>query len=411
MKKSVLKKYAELIVKVGINLKKKQEVIVQAELDCPEFVEMVVSECYKAGASKVNVEWSHQPVSKLHAKGRSLDVMSKVEEWEKAKLQHRLDVLPAMIYLLSEDPDGMKGINQEKYQKASQARYKVIKPYRDAMDNKYQWCIAAVPGEKWAKKVFPGLSKAKAKEKLWEAILISSRVNPDGSDSPIENWKNHNLDLQKKCDYLNSLGIETLEYTSSNGTNLKVGLIEDALFMGGGETTLLGNFFNANIPSEEIFVTPKRGEAEGIVYSTKPLSFRGELIENFYVKFENGKVVETHAEKNGELLKIMTEMDEGAAYLGECALVPFSSPINKSGILFYNTLFDENAACHLALGEGFANCIKDFDKYTLEECRKKGINESIIHEDFMIGSEDLSIVAHTRDGRHVQIFKDGEWAF
>lgn len=411
MKKSVLKKYAELIVKVGINLKKKQEVIVQAELDCPEFVEMVVSECYKAGASKVNVEWSHQPVTKLHAKGRSLEVMSKVEEWEKAKLQHRVDVLPAMIYLLSEDPDGMKGINQEKYQKASQARYKVIKPYRDALDNKYQWCIAAVPGEKWAKKVFPGLSKSKAKEKLWEAILISSRVNPDGSDSPIENWKNHNLDLQKRCDYLNSLGIETLEYTSSNGTNLKVGLIEDALFMGGGETTLLGNFFNANIPSEEIFITPKRGQAEGIVYSTKPLSFRGELIENFYIKFENGRVTETHAEKNGELLKIMVGMDEGASYLGECALVPYSSPINKSGILFYNTLFDENAACHLALGEGFANCIKDFDKYTLEECRKKGINESIIHEDFMIGSEDLSIVAHTRDGSHVQIFRDGEWAF
>ena len=411
MKKSVLKKYAELIVKVGVNLKKKQEVMIQAELDCPEFVEMVVSECYKAGASKVMLEWSHQPVSKLHAKHRTLDVMSKVEEWEKAKLQHRLDTLPAMIYLLSDDPDGMKGINQEKYQKASQARYKVIKPYRDAMDNKYQWCIAAVPGVKWAKKIFPNLSKSKAIEKLWEAILISSRVSPDGSDDPIKNWNDHNENLQKKCDYLNSLGIETLEYSSSNGTALKVGLIEDALFMGGGETTLLGNFFNANIPSEEIFITPKRGEAEGIVYSTKPLSFRGELIEDFYIRFENGKVVETHAEKNGELLKIMVGMDDGAAYLGECALVPYSSPINKSGILFYNTLFDENAACHLALGEGFANCIKDFDKYTLEQCREKGINESIIHEDFMIGSADLSIVAHTRDGRDVQIFKDGEWAF
>ena len=411
MKKTVLKKYAELIVRVGVNLKKKQEVIVQAELDCPEFVEMVVSECYKAGASKVTVEWSHQPISKIHAKNRTLSVMSRVEEWEKAKLQHRLDTLPAMIYLLSDDPDGMKGLDQEKYQKASQARYKVIKPFRDALDNKYQWCIAAVPGEKWAKKVFPELSKTKAKEKLWEAILTASRVSPDGSDNPIENWKKHNEDLQSRCAFLNSLGIDTLEYLSSNGTSLKVGLIEDALFMGGGETTLYGNFFNANIPSEEIFVTPKRGKAEGIVYSTKPLSYRGELIENFYIKFENGRVVETHAEKNGELLKIMTEMDDGAGYLGECALVPYSSPINKSGILFYNTLFDENAACHLALGEGFANCIKDFDKYTLEECREKGINESIIHEDFMIGCDDLSIVAHTRDGRDVQIFKNGEWAF
>ena len=411
MKKSVLKKYAELIVKVGINLKKKQEVIVQAELDCPEFVEMVVSECYKAGASKVNVEWSHQPVSKLHAKGRSLAVMSKIEEWEKAKLQHRVDTLPAMIYLLSEDPDGMKGINQEKYQKASQARYKVIRPYRDAMDSKYQWCIAAVPGEKWAKKIFPGLSKAKAKEKLWEAILTASRVAPDGSDDPIKNWNDHNEDLHKKCDYLNSLRIETLEYKSSNGTDFRVGLIEDALFLGGGENTLSGNFFNPNIPSEEIFISPKKGVADGIVYSTKPLSFRGELIDNFYIKFENGKVTETHAEKNDELLKIMVGMDENAGYLGECALVPYSSPINKSGILFYKTLFDENAACHLALGAGFTSCIKDFEKYTLEECRQKGINESIIHEDFMIGSDDLSIVAHTRDGKTVQIFKDGEWAF
>lgn len=411
MKKSVLKKYAELIVKVGINLKKEQEVIVQAELDCPEFVETVVNECYKAGASNVTVEWSHQPISKIHAKNRKLSVMSRVQEWEKAKLQHRVDTLPAMIYLISEDPDGMKGIDRVKYQKASQARYKVIKPFRDEMDNKYQWCIAAVPGEKWAKKVFPELSKVRAKEKLWEAILSASRVSPDGSDDPVANWKNHNRDLQKRCDYLNSLGIDELEYRSSNGTDFKVGLIEDALFMGGGETTLCGNFFNANIPSEEIFITPKRGRADGIVYSTKPLSYRGELIENFYIKFENGRVTETHAEKNGELLKQMTEMDEGAAYLGECALVPYSSPINKSGILFYNTLFDENAACHLALGEGFANCIKDFDKYTLAECREKGINESIIHEDFMIGSEDLSIVAHTRNGGCVQIFKNGEWAF
>ncbi len=411
MKKSVLKKYAELIVKVGINLKKEQEVIVQAELDCPEFVETVVNECYKAGASNVMVEWSHQPISKIHAKNRKLSVMSRVQEWEKAKLQHRVDTLPAMIYLISEDPDGMKGIDRVKYQKASQARYKVIKPFRDEMDNKYQWCIAAVPGEKWAKKVFPELSKVRAKEKLWEAILSASRVAPDGSDDPVINWKNHNEDLKKRCDYLNSIGIDELEYSSSNGTAFKVGLIEDALFMGGGETTICGNFFNANIPSEEIFITPKRGRADGIVYSTKPLSYRGELIENFYIRFENGRVTETHAEKNGELLKQMTEMDEGAAYLGECALVPYSSPINKSGILFYNTLFDENAACHLALGEGFANCIKDFDKYTLAECREKGINESIIHEDFMIGSEDLSIVAHTRDGGCIQIFKDGEWAF
>ena len=409
MKKSVLKKYAKLIATVGGNVKKGQEVIIQAELDCPDFVTMVVDECYKAGAKKVIVEWSHQPITKLNIRHRSLPVLSSIEDWEVAKLQHRLDNLPVMIYLISEDPDGLKGINQTKYQKSVQARYKIIKPFRDKMDSKYQWCIAGVPGKAWAKKLFPNVRTSVAIEMLWKAILTASRVDIDGNDDPCKNWNDHNTDLKKKYDYLNSLGIETLEYNASNGTSLKVGLIEDALFMGGGENTLSGNFFNPNIPSEEIFVTPMKGKAEGIVYSSKPLSYQGQLIENFSVKFENGKAVEVYAEKNEELLKQMISMDEGAAYLGECALVPFSSPINKSGILFYNTLFDENAVCHLALGAGFANCIKDFEKYTLEECHEKGINDSMIHVDFMIGTADLSITAHTRDGKHIQIFKDGEW--
>ena len=189
-------------------------------------------------------------------------------------------------------------------------------------------------------------------------------------------------------------------------------MIPDALFCGGGEYALgSGNYFNPNIPSEEVFTTPKRGEAEGIVYSTKPLSYRGELIEDFSIRFEGGRAVEVKAKRGEELLKQMISMDEGAAYLGECALVPYDSPIRNSGILFYNTLFDENAACHLALGMGFSNCLKDYEKYTLDECREKGINDSQIHEDFMIGSEDLSITAHTRDGRDVPIFKDGNWAF
>ncbi len=410
MKKTVLRKYAKLIATVGGNVQKGQEVIVQAELDQPEFVETVVDECYKAGASKVTVEWLHQPLTKLHTRHRSLKVMSHIEDWEVKKLELRVEKLPVMIYLISEDPDGLNGINQTKYQKAQQARFKVIKPLRDKMENKYQWCIAAVPGAKWAKKIFPKERTSKAIELLWEAILKASRVDINGESDPVQNWNDHNDNLEKKYNYLNSLGIKELQYKASNGTDLKVGLIEDALFMGGGENSLMGNFFNPNIPTEEIFVTPKKGEAEGIVYSSKPLCYQGQLIENFSIRFENGKAVESHAEKNEELLKQMIAMDEGAAYLGECALVPYSSPINQSGLLFYNTLFDENAVCHLALGMGFANCIKDFDKYTLEECHAKGINDSIIHEDFMIGTEDLSIVAVTRDGSSVQIFKDGEWA-
>lgn len=408
MKKTVMQKYARLIARKGINVKKGQEVIVSASLDQPEFVKMVVEECYRAGASKVTVEWSYQPITKLHYRYRSLKTLSTFEKWEIEKLEHKCETLPATIYIESDDPDGLKGIDQSKVSKASQAKYPIIKPYHDKMDNKYQWCIAAVPGEAWAKKVFPGERTSKAVEKLWNAILYTSRA--DGDD-PVKAWEEHNADLKTRFEYLNSLGIESLHYTASNGTDFSVGLIPDALFMGGSEFTLGGTEFNPNIPSEEVFTSPMKGKAEGVVHATRPLSYRGELIENFSVRFENGKAVEVHAEKGEELLKQMISMDENAAYLGECALVPFDSPIRNSEITFFNTLFDENACCHLAFGRGFENCIKDFDKYTLEECREKGINDSLIHVDFMIGSEDLNITAHTRGGKDVAIFKDGNWAF
>ena len=408
MKKAVLKKYAQLIAEKGVNIQKGQEVIVQADLDQPDFVKLVVEACYKAGAGKVTVEWNYQPLTKVHVRYRSLKTLSRVEAWEEAKLQHRVDALPAVIYLDSEDPDGLNGINQAKLAKSQQAKYGIIKPYQDKMENRYQWCIAAVPGVAWAKKLFPGMTKAQAIEKLWEAILTTSRVD----DDPMAAWDAHNADLAARCDYLNGLGLESLHYTAGNGTDLTVGLIPDALFLGGQERTLGSDIpFNPNIPSEEVFTTPMRGAAEGVVYSTKPLSYQGELIENFSIRFANGRAVEVKAERNEELLRTMIAMDEGAAMLGECALVPQDSPICRSGLLFYNTLFDENAACHLALGMGFANCLRDYGQYTLEECRAKGVNDSMVHTDFMIGCDDLSITGRTRDGREVQIFKDGNWAF
>lgn len=408
MKKTVLRKYARLIAAVGGNVKKGQDVVITAALDQPEFVKMVAEECYALGARSVTVDWSYQPLTKVHYKKRSVKTLSTVEDWEVEKLRHYTKTLPVRIYIDSEDPDGLKGVNQAKISKASQARYKIVKPFRDEMENKYQWCIAAVPGAAWAKKVFPGEPRGRAIEKLWEAILTTARVD----DDPVAAWEAHNKDLSERCAYLNGLGIKTLEYKSANGTDLRVGLIEDADFLGGAEAALgSGIVFNPNIPSEEVFTSPKRGEAEGVVYSSKPLSYRGELIENFSFRFEGGKVVEVHAEKGEELLREMISMDEGAAYLGECALVPYDSPIRNSGVLFYNTLFDENAACHLALGEGFANTIRNYDKYTLKECREKGINESMIHVDFMIGTEDLSITAITRDGKRVPVFENGNWAF
>lgn len=408
MKKSLLRKYARLIAVMGAGVQKGQQVFIDAELDQPAFVEMLVDECYRAGAEKVTVNWSHQPLTRSHVKYRSPETLGRVESYEEEKWKWMRDTLPCRIYLLSEDPDGLTGIPQDKLAAGQQARMRVIKPYRDAMEGKYQWCIAAVPGTAWAKKVFPHERRSTAEEKLWRAILDTVRVTEDGD--PLAAWEAHNRDLKERCAYLNSLGIESLHYRAGNGTDLTVGMMPEGMFCGGEERTPAGRRFNPNLPTEECFISPKRGVAEGIVYSSKPLSYQGELIDRFSVRFENGKAVEVHAEQNEDLLRKLISMDEGAAYLGECALVPFESPIQQSGLLFYNTLFDENAACHLALGMGFIDTVRGNENYTLQEMRELGVNDSIIHEDFMIGTRDLSVTALCRDGKEVPIFRNGTWA-
>lgn len=407
MQKTRLRKYASLIVRCGANVQKGQEVLIYADLDQPEFVQMVVEEAYKAKAAKVTVEWNYQPLSKVHVRYQSLKTLGSVPQWQLERRQHMVDTVPCRIHIISEDPDGLKGMNMKKLAASRQMTYPILKPYSDQLEGKQQWCIAAVPGVAWAKKVFPGLRAGSAVEKLWEAILATSRVEED----PIAEWEKHNADLKKRCDYLNSLGISQLHYTADNGTDLTVGMIPEAVFCGGSELSSQGITFNPNIPTEECFISPMRGKAEGIVYSTKPLSYQGQLIENFYFRFHEGKVVEARAEKGEALLNTLINMDEGAAYLGECALVPQNSPINNSGLLFYNTLFDENAVCHLAVGMGFADTIRDHHSKTLEECRALGINDSMVHEDFMIGCDSMNIDALTRDGRVVPIFRNGGWAF
>ena len=408
MKKELLQNYAKLLAKTGLNVQEGQKVFVQAALDQPDFVTMVVEECYKAGASEVYVEWSHQPVEKLSSKYRTFESLSQMSPWVKAKWEFKAQNYACRLWIESEDPDGMNGVDQEKMSKVRQALYPQVKPYRLALENKHQWCIAAVPGKAWAKKVFPALSEDEAMEKMWEVILKASRA--DGDD-PVQAWAQHNANLSARCAYLNNLGLKYLEYKSENGTDLTVELLEDGIFAGGNEKTLQGGVFNPNIPTEEVFTSPKAGAAEGIVYSSKPLSYMGELIENFSLRFENGKVVEAKAEKGEELLKKMVSMDDGAGKLGECALIPYESPINKTGVLFYNTLFDENASCHFAVGHGFNECLKGFENYTDEECKARGINDSMIHVDFMIGTRDMSIVGVTKDGKRVPIFENGTWAF
>ena len=408
MDTQLLRRYARLIAVTGGGLRPGQDVVIRAGLDQPEFTRMLAEECYAAGASRVEVEWEHPPLQKLDYEYLGAEALGEVRAWQLAKLRYRADTLPVMLYLESADPDALAGIDQLKRAEAMRLRWAVTKPISDEMENRYQWCIAAVPGEAWARKVFPGLAPADAVEKLWEAILRCSRAF---EGDPAENWARHNAFLAGRCARLNALGLVRLEYRSANGTALSVGLIPEALFLGGAETNPVnGAAYNPNIPSEEVYVTPRAGEAEGIVYATRPLSSRGVLIEDFWIRFENGRAVDCGARKNEEALRALIAMDEGSAMLGECALVPYMSPIRESGLMFFNTLFDENAACHLALGRGYTSNIRDYGKYTLEELRALGVNDSMVHEDFMIGSADLAVTGITASGERIPIFTGGGWA-
>ncbi len=402
-----LRKYAKLIANVGIAVKPKDEVWINAELDQPEFVRMVVEECYNAGASEVKVFWSDDKTTRLKLKNEKISTLGKLKSFELDKYKYMAKKMPSILHIISEDPDAFKGLNQKKIAKSRAKIYPKIRKYRDQIDGKYKWCIAAVPGKDWAKKVFPKLDEDTAVEKLWEAILTTSRV--DENDA-IENWNKHNATLISNREKLEKLRLVSLEYKSKNGTDFKVGLNPNMKWGAGIEETPAKGAFNPNIPTEEVFSTPIAGKAEGTLVASLPLSYQGELITDFTITFENGKVSKVTAKKNQKLLETMVKMDEGASMLGEVALVPFSSPINKTGILFYNTLFDENAVCHCALGIGFPELLPGGLEMSPEEIKKAGVNHSMIHVDFMIGTADLSIVGVSEDGRRTQIFKDGEWA-
>ena len=407
MEREQLYRYADLIVRKGLNPAPGQEVFLIAGLDQPEFVRMVAELCYKAGASRVVVEWTDMPLAKLAQLHQSEETLSEVTPWELARLKWRADKLPALLWLDSDDPDGMDGVDQGKRARAQMARFPIIKPYRDAMENRHQWCIAGVPGVPWARKVFPGLPDGEAVEKLWRAILRAARAEGD----PIANWEAHNATIRGRCDRLNAYRFSALEYSAPNGTDFRVGLMPRGVFAGGSETDLSGREFNPNLPSEEIFTTPKRGEAEGVLVATKPLSWQGVLIEDFSIRFAGGRAVEVRARTGREALERMIAMDDGATYLGECALIAHDSPISNTGILFYNTLYDENASCHVALGRGFDNCVADYAKYTREELREFGVNDSMIHVDFMIGGAELDITGVAADGEKIPVFRGGAWCF
>lgn len=408
MKESILKEYAHLIASSGVNIQKGQDVVIQASLDQPEFIRLLVEECYKCGAKDVLVLWSDPALTILNYKYKDLSDLSSLNAWQNARWQYWHDTLPCRIYIESEDPDALTKIDLDKQGKAMKSLMPIIRKYRDDMDDKYQWCIAGVPSVGWAKKMFPSFSDEEAVEALWELILKVSRAY---EGDPVKNWEEHDENLHKKAEVLNSLNLRELHYHNSLGTEFTVGLIPDVMWLGGGEKTKETKvYFQPNIPTEEMFTSPMKGKAEGIVYASKPLCYRGQVIEDFWFKFHEGKVVDYGARKGVELLKQMVEVDENAAYLGEVSLIPYDSPINNTGALFYSTLYDENASCHIALGTGFPSLLKGYENMTLEEITKKGINHSGSHVDFMIGTEDMDIVGIDDKGNKHQIFKNGNWA-
>lgn len=408
MNKTILRNYAKLIVKMGANVQKNQDVIIVASVDDNYFVKYVVEECYKAKARKVTVDWISDDVTRLNYKYQKAKTLGEVTEWRKAKLQYEVDTLPARIYIESGDPDALNGLDQDKITEARRLSGPIIMEYREKMDNKYQWTICGIPGVKWAQKVFPNETKSNALKKMWDAIVKTTRLE----GNPIENWQKHNANIKEKYTKLNELKIKTLYYKSSNGTDFNVSINENMIFEGGDERTFAGVVYNPNMPTEECFTSPIKTSANGWVYASKPLSVMGKVVDNFAFKFENGKIVEVKAqnEEHKEVLEKLISLDEGARQLGEVALVPFDSPVNQTGLLFYNTLYDENACCHLAIGRAFEECIRDYQNKTEEEIKAIDLNKSMIHVDFMIGTADLSIEALTYDGKKVQIFKDGTWA-
>lgn len=407
MNQKIYEEYAKLAVEIGINLKEGQDVEITASTKCADFVKEIVKVCYADKARSVKVEWLNEEIDKLRWLYEDEKVMSEVLTWQEEKAKHRAETLPCKIYVDDADPDAYNGIDLKKYAAVRKARYSVLKKYSDMEDNRNQWVIVAIPSVKWAKKVFPALSDDEAVSKLWEAIIKTMRLD---QKDPVQAWKDHIDDLQEKSNKLNEMNLDYLEYKSSNGTDLTLKLQPNHYWISARETNMLGNDFTANMPTEEVFTMPKRNGVDGVVVSTKPLSLQGQLVENFKVTFKDGKCVEVTAEKGQDVLENMLNMDENSRHLGEVALVPYDSPINQTGLLFSNTLFDENACCHLAFGEAFKNNIRGYENMSEEDFKKVGFNESINHVDFMIGSDDLDIVGVDHDGNRYQIFKNGVWA-
>ncbi|MCB2339319.1 aminopeptidase [Clostridium estertheticum] len=409
MDNKLLEKYALLLVKTGINIQKDQTLVINSPIECADFTRIVSRIAYLEGAREVVVTWRDELSTKIKFMFAPEEIFSEYPDWQRDFYVSSARKGAAFLSISASDPELMKDVNPERLSKSNKAASTAIKEYRDRMmSNKNVWCVASIPTQAWANKVFPKVSEDEAMEKLWNAIFKTVRV--DALD-PVASWETHKSNLKKSMDYLNLNNFKYLQYKNSLGTDLKIELPENHLWLGGSDFTPGGVEFIANMPTEEVFTLPKKTGVNGTVVSSKPLNYNGNLIENFSLTFEKGKVVDFKAETGYDILKSIIETDEGSCYLGEVALVPYDSPISNSNILFYNTLFDENASCHLALGKAYPVCIKNGENLSSEELSKLEVNDSFVHEDFMVGTEDLQIIGITADGKEVYVFEKGNFAF
>ncbi|MBN2540618.1 MAG: aminopeptidase [Bacilli bacterium] len=408
MNEILIRKLAKLAVKIGVNVQKGQYVFVNASTDSKEIAREVVKEAYLAGAGKVVVNWSDDYTALYGYEYRSVESLSEVAQWQVDKYRDFIEQNGAVITIKSPVPDLQQDVAPDKLQAYNIAMRKNLSFYYDhMMGSKSQWTIIAAANPIWAKKVFPNLEEDKALENLWKAILDASRVTME--NDPIQDWNEHNARMLAHNKILNDYHFDTLYFKNKLGTDLSIKLVDEHIWAGGGEHTPEGLLFNPNIPTEENFTMPYKFGVNGKVVATKPLDYQGKLIEDFWLEFKDGKVVDYDARVNKEILENLLNFDEGSRYLGEIALISYDSPISNSGILFYNTLFDENASCHMALGRAYTINIKNGTNMTLEELKEKGYNHSMAHSDFMFGSEDLSIIGKTHDGKEVVIFESGNF--
>ncbi|KGX93982.1 peptidase M29 [Pontibacillus halophilus JSM 076056 = DSM 19796] len=402
-----LEKYADLAIETGVNLQEGQALMLNAPVDGAEFARIVAKKAYERGAKNVHVNWTDDALRRMKFEHAPMEELEEVPQWQVDKLNSFAKGGAAVLSIRAENPDLLNGIEAKRIQVANKASAEAMKEFRQyTMNDHIPWSIVAIPNEEWAQKVFPESSKEEAVAKLWEQIFTITRV---AKEDPIEAWNEHNDVLAQARAFMNKKQFKKLIY-KSEGTNLEVELPEGHIWKGGSSETTKGQTFNPNIPTEEVFTVPHKYGVNGTVASKKPLSYGGNLIDNFSFTFENGKVVDFSAEQGEEALQNLLDMDEGARRLGELAIVPHSSPISQSGVIFYNTLYDENASCHLALGKGYPSTIKGGADMDDEQLDKNGVNNSLVHVDFMMGSADLAIDGELADGSTVPVFRNGEWA-